>query len=217
MRFDTPDGQIDVGIDTLIVVGWTGRDVAAVEHHIAELAEIGVPAPSTVPLYYRVSHSLLTQDAVLQVLGEVTSGEVEPFLLRHGEKLWLGIASDHTDRELEAVSVASSKQVCGKPLGRALWSFDEVVGHLDQLELTCDIEEDGAWISYQAGTLADIRPLPELIEGSGLPEGGGMLCGTLAAKGGVRPAKAYRMVLTDPVLGRSLALDYTVSTLPVIS
>jgi hypothetical protein len=42
-----------------------------------------------------------------------------------------------------------------------------------------------------------------------------MFCGTLAAKGGIRPAKAFRMELDDPVRGRKLAHEYRVSVLPV--
>ena len=33
-------------IDTLVIAGWTGRDVAALEHHIEELKAIGVQPPS---------------------------------------------------------------------------------------------------------------------------------------------------------------------------
>ena len=43
----------DVGtaeIDELVIAGWTGRDVAALEHHIEELKAIGVQPPSSVPL-----------------------------------------------------------------------------------------------------------------------------------------------------------------------
>ena len=36
-------------ISHLIVAGWTGRDRAKVQHHIEELALLGVPAPSTTP------------------------------------------------------------------------------------------------------------------------------------------------------------------------
>ena len=217
MRFDTPTGPREIAIDTAVVAGWTGRDRAAVDHHIAELAAIGVAPPSTVPLFYRVSASLLTQAPAIQVLGEATSGEVEPFLVRDGGGLWLGLASDHTDRALEAVSVAASKQICPKPVSRGLWAFDEVAGHLDRLELSCDIEEDGAFVRYQEGALAAILPLERLLEGSGLGERGAMLCGTLAARGGVRPAARYRMALHDPVRGRTLELAYEVETLPEVA
>ena len=74
------DGSV-VEIDQLVIAGWTGRDVAALDHHIEELKAIGVQPPSKVPLYYRVAASLLTQAVSIQVLGDDTSGEVEPVLM----------------------------------------------------------------------------------------------------------------------------------------
>ncbi|MEX0758600.1 MAG: DUF2848 family protein, partial [Tistlia sp.] len=61
-----------------VIAGWTGRDPAAIEHHIEELAAIGVPRPSSVPLYYRVSAQAFTQAPAIQVVGDGSSGEVEP-------------------------------------------------------------------------------------------------------------------------------------------
>ena len=43
-----------------MIAGWTGRDQAAVERHIAELAAIGVARPLAVPCFYRVGANLLT-------------------------------------------------------------------------------------------------------------------------------------------------------------
>lgn len=217
MRFDTPDGSLDVEIKEAIVAGWTGRDRAEVDHHIAELAAIGVAPPSAVPLFYRVSASLLTQSDHIEVVGPDTSGEIEPLIIKADGKLWLGLGSDQTDRALETVSVAASKQICAKPVASALWSFDEVSDHLDQLELHCEIEEGGAFTDYQKGTLANIRPLPDLIAASGLTDGGAMLCGTLGAIGGVRPAAMYRMALVDPVLTRRISFGYGVTALPVVA
>ncbi|MFZ9679766.1 MAG: DUF2848 family protein, partial [Quisquiliibacterium sp.] len=61
--------RLEVSIERLVIAGWTGRDAQAVQHHIDELAAIGVPAPSSVPVYYRVAESLLTQQSQFQVLG----------------------------------------------------------------------------------------------------------------------------------------------------
>lgn len=216
MRFAVSDTAIDAEIERLVVAGWTGRDRAAVEHHIEELAGIGVPPPSQVPLFYRVSRTLLTQAPIIEVLGEASSGEIEPFLINQDGELFLGLGSDHTDRKLETVSIAASKQACPKPVSKELWRLDEVVSHLDDLILRCEIEENGAWILYQEGTLASIRPLHELAEGFGLACRSAMLCGTVAAIGGVRPAIGYRMELIDDVLGRSLHLDYRVRPLHVV-
>lgn len=205
------------GIAHLTIAGWTGRDADAVQHHIDELAAIGVAPPSQVPLFYRASRTLLTDTAEIEVLGAATSGEVEPVLADLNGALWLGLGSDHTDRDLEMVSVAQSKQACPKPIARDLWRFDEVEAHLDEIQLRCHIEEGGDWVLYQEGTLAAIRPLQSLATQSGLKPGGAMFCGTLAAKGSVRPATAYRMEIIDSRLNRSLHLDYRVRCLSVVA
>lgn len=217
MHFETPGGGIDAVIDDLIVAGWTGRDGKAVQHHIDELTAIGVTPPSRVPLFYRVSNTLATQAPEIQVLGEETSGEAEPLLLNIADALWLGLGSDHTDRVLEAVSVAASKQACAKPVAHGLWPLKEVEDHPDRLVLRCHIKQADGWSLYQEGTLAALRPLDALARDAGLAPGGAMLCGTVPAIGAIRPASAWRMELEDPVRERSLALSYSVTTLPVVA
>lgn len=217
MQFQTDNGPLDIEIKALTIAGWTGRDAAAVQHHIEELKAIGVPPPSKVPLFYKVSADLLIQTDTLQVLGEESSGEAEPFLLQGKGTLWLGVASDHTDRGLETTSVAHSKQVCGKPVAATLWRFDDVADHLDALQLVSWVEENGTRTVYQEGTLASIRPLAELLKQNPLGEGDAMLCGTLGAIGGVRPAPHFRMALIDPRSDRSIESGYAVTTLPVVS
>lgn len=216
MRFSTPDTALDIDIQHLIVAGWTGRDDAAVKHHIAELAAIGVNPPSQVPLFYRVSAKLMVQGPIIQVLGNTTSGEVEPVLVRAGGTTWLGLGSDQTDRALEVVSVAASKQACPKPVSNQLWPLDDVAGHLDDLILRCHVQENGNWGLYQEGTLASILPLPDLAQRAAMGDNSAMFCGTLGAIGPVRPAPAYRMDLIDQALNRSLALEYRVQCLPVV-
>src|SRR5439155_191128 len=66
-----------IEITALVIAGWTGRDRAAVEHHIAELAAIGVKRPRVVPCFYRVGANLLTTSGEVEVAGEDSSGEVE--------------------------------------------------------------------------------------------------------------------------------------------
>lgn len=217
MQFVLDGAEITASVDQLIVAGWTGRDERAVKHHIQELAELGVAPPSQIPLFYRVSSLLLVQASEIEVLGTSTSGEVEPLLVNLNGEMFLGLGSDHTDRELEAVSVAASKQACAKPVARHLWRFKEVEAHLDQLRLVCEIEEDGDWKTYQEGDLAGIRPLRALAESVELRDGQAMLCGTLGAIGGVRSALTYRMSLSDPVLDRTIELSYRVLPLAVIS
>jgi hypothetical protein len=77
LNFTTPAGTVTVQVNECVVAGWTGRDKAALDHHIEELAAIGVPGPSTVPLYYRVAAEQVQQGETVQVLGRDSSGEVE--------------------------------------------------------------------------------------------------------------------------------------------
>ena len=217
MNFSCDKQTITLQAQALTVAGWTGRNLEAVQHHIDELKALGIAPPSDVPLYYRVSPSLLTQDDHITVLGAASSGEVEPLLVNVNDQLWLGLASDHTDRDLEAHSVAASKQACAKPCAAELWRYKDVMDHTDELILSCDIEENGQWVNYQQGSLASIRPLKELMDAHPLTTGSAMLCGTLGAIGGVRPAAAYRMSLQDPILDRRIEMNYQVSTLPIIN
>lgn len=222
MRFSVNGDVIEVGLAHLIVAGWTGRDPAAIDHHIEELAALGVKPPSKVPLFYRAAADLLTHAEGIQCVGGQTSGEVEPMILQIGGRRWLGLASDHTDRALEAHSVALSKQICAKPCAAELWPWDSVADRLDRLELSSWVHEGGAWVPYQQGTLAGIRPLAGLIADSGLEalaETGpvAMLCGTFGVlSGGVRPAARFRMELRDPDHDRRISHEYAIEDLPEI-
>jgi hypothetical protein len=215
------DGRV-VDIDELVIAGWTGRDVEALNHHIEELKAIGVQPPSKVPLYYRVAASLLTQTETVQVLGDDTSGEVEPVLVGTPDRLWLTVGADHTDRKLESYGVAHSKQVCPKVIGRTAWRFEEVEPHWDSLMLRSFIEEGGKRVLYQEGPLAKIRAPRELIAGwrngdKRLPARVAMFCGTLPALGAIRSSSRFEMEIEDSVLGRKLSHAYDVEALPLIS
>lgn len=210
----------------LVIAGWTGRDAAAIQHHIHELELLGVPAPSTVPLYYRGSAILLTQAASIEVLGADSSGEAEPVLFFANNEWWLTVGSDHTDRRVETYSVAVSKQMCPKPIATAAWRWADVVGYQDDIELHSRILEDGKWVAYQKGTFASIRPLNALRDGyfsSSAPEEGSFIsCGTLGAiknaKGeGIRPATSMELEIRDPRRKRSIIHRYNTTVLPVVA
>lgn len=213
--------RISVDVAELVVAGWTGRDLAAVEHHIEELAAIGVPRPSRVPLYYRVARNQLQQGGALQVMGPDTSGEAEFVLVAHGGELWVTTGSDHTDRKAEAQSVAHSKQLCGKVVAGRAWRFAEVAPHWDRLVLRAFIRENGKRVKYQEGPVTAMRSPEELMrgwtDGGPLPDGTVMFCGTLTAIGGIRPAERFAFELEDPVLGRKIAHAYDVIALPVVA
>jgi len=202
----------------LVVAGWTGRDVAALEKHIRELEAIGVKRPKTTPIFYRVAASLLTTDDSIEVLGGNSSGEVECVAYSFDEGTFIGLGSDHTDRKAEAVGVSLSKQMCAKPVSRDLWRWDDVAPHWDALVLRSYVGVNGARRLYQEGSVAAMRPPPELFKLYGdrdrLPTGTAMFCGTLAVHGGIAPSETFEMELDDPVLQRKITHVYRVRTLP---
>jgi len=223
-QLETAQGSraADVPIDRLVIAGWTGRDASAVRHHIEELARLGVNPPSQVPLFYRAGAALLTQEVELEVLGARSSGEAEPMLFGFEGELWLTVGSDHTDRAVEAYSVAVSKQMCPKPVAGTAWRYREVAADWDRLRLCATIVEGARSTTYQEGTLALMRPpedlLPRFTGGTAaLPDGTLMSCGTLGAIGGVRAAEEFAMELSDPARGRRIAHRYRARPLPAVA
>lgn len=223
LQFSTPEGtSFSQSFDSLIVAGWAGRDHAAIEHHIEELAALGIPRPSAVPLYYRIASNQLSQQPLLQVLGGDSSGEVEVFVFTHEGELYVSLASDHTDRKLEAYSVAFSKQACVKPVAGQAWRMADVAAYWDELVVRAWIEEGGESVLYQEGTVASLRTPQELIAGftggqALLPEGQGMTCGTVGAIGGIRPSASFTMELYDARRNRSIRHQYRTQSLEVVA
>ena len=213
---------LDTDVHTFIVAGWAGRDRDAIEHHIEELALIGVPRPSAVPLYYRVAENQLSQAPSIQAVGPHSSGEVETLVFTVDGEMFVSLTSDHTDRKLESHSVALSKQLCVKPVGTTAWRFADVAGHWDELVIRSHIEENGAKLLYQEGALSALRTPTDLIAGylgsaAALPAGVAMSCGTVGAIGGIRPSTSFTMELFDPRSGRSLKHHYAVEVLPEVA
>lgn len=202
--------------DQLVIAGWTGRDRAAMEHHMAELEAIGVKRPPRAPMFYRAAAARLTCDPAIEALGRDTSGEVEFVLLSHGSQLYVGVGSDHTDRKLETVGVSVSKQICEKPIAATFWPMAEVEAHWEKLMLRSYIVASGQRQLYQEGSVATMLAPRDLLKEYGeiLAEGAMMFGGTLAARGGIRPADRFEAELEDPVLNRRIAFGYDIRTLP---
>ena len=218
-HFKDRTDQLTLKPEALIVAGWTGRDEAALNHHIEELAAIGVPRPSSVPVFYRNAVTNVVQTDRLEVLGPDTSGEVEPVIVALNDGFWIGLGSDHTDRKAETMGIALSKQLCGKVMASALWKFEDVAPHRDRIVIRSYATIDGERTLYQEGPLALMRDPVDLMTRYGRPFVAGtiVMCGTIGAKGGICPAARFDMELEDPVLKRRMAHGYDVITLPVVS
>jgi hypothetical protein len=151
--------RLPVAVERLVIAGMTGRDRAKVQEHLDELAELGIAGPSTIPIYYPLSASLVTQADAITVVGHDTSGEVEAMLIGTPKGMLVTVASDHTDRKAEAYSIHLSKQLCAKPIASAAWWYADVADRWDSLTLRG--VQDGEL--YQEGDCTAMLPPVEII------------------------------------------------------
>jgi Protein of unknown function (DUF2848) len=218
LEFVSDAGMLTANIEALVIAGWTGRDRTAVEHHIEELAAIGVARPRAMPSFYRVGASLLTTADGIEVVGVRSSGEVEIVVVSLADDLYVGVGSDHTDRHIETVSVTAAKQMCPKPIGRTLWTFRDVEPHWDDLILRSWATRDGERRLYQEGSAARmLHPRDLMSRYLGAPgvlrAGTAMYCGTLAVKGDIGGGERFEIELEDPRQGRTLRHSYATRAL----
>lgn len=223
LAFDCATGNATTSrqqrIEHLVIAGWTGRNKAAMEAHIEELAAIGVPRPATTPIFYRVASALLTTDGVVEMSGNTSSGEVEPVLVALDDGLWVGVGSDHTDRQAETAGITLAKQLCAKAVSPTLWRFADVAGHWDDIVLRSHAVIGGHRRLYQEGKASVMLRPEDLIQRytgkADLPAGTAMFCGTMAVKGKIEPADSFEMELEDPVLKRTIRHAYRIIPLPI--
>jgi hypothetical protein len=206
-----------VDVERVIVAGFTGRDRAAVERHLAELRAHGVPCPDRTPVLYQKFARLLTTAGAVEVLGPDTSGEAEFVLLAGRDRVLVAAASDHTDRELEKTSIEKSKLVCPGVLSPEVWDLADVRGHWDELVIRSHVTRQGRRLLYQEGRLDAmlhpddlLRLVRERLRGD--LAGAAVFSGTLAAVGGeLVCGERFEVELHDPRLRRRLTCDYRVT------
>lgn len=197
-----------------IVAGYTGRDAAAVQHHIDELAAIGVTPPPEVPMFYPVEASTMNSDPEYQDSANLTSGEIEPVYIRHRGIYYLGVGSDHTDRDLERIDIGRSKRACPKPVGAEvirIGSAEELSAFdLDGSTARCTV--DGRL--YQEGGLSGLRTAADvtrrLVKRLELAEHDDFVCmgGTLPLLDGAFTAGEHWRIEIELPDGAKLAHDY---------
>lgn len=220
LHFSLPDGQkVGVGVRTVLNAGYAGRSQDDVAAHVAELAAMGIPAPTSTPCLYPVAPYLASQTSEVPVQHGRTSGEAEWALVITRDDVLLTAACDHTDRDLEVHGVAWSKQAAPDVLSRQAWRLADVADRIDTLTITAWVRNDGDWTEIQRGTFSDllspqywldILPARDLYA-----PGTVLLSGTIPMHGGVDQfAEAWRVELADPATGRTISLEYEVRRLP---
>ncbi|MFD4698266.1 DUF2848 domain-containing protein [Streptomyces niveus] len=221
LTFQLPDGTTrSTEVVQVLNAGYAGRSQADVAAHVAELAELGVPAPSVTPTLYPVSPYLAQHTERVSVQHGRTSGEAEWALVVDSEgELLLTAACDHTDRELEVHGVAWSKNASPDVLARRAWRLADVEERLDDLALRAWVTHDGRETLIQNGTLAELLTpgywADVLRERGDLVPGTVLISGTIPMTEGVDQfADHWRVELSDPATGDVIDLAYDVVRMP---
>ena len=206
LSFTMPDGSIEsVDVTALLNAGYAGRNQAEVASHIAELAALGVPAPTTTPALYPISPYLAQQTDRVYVQHGRTSGEAEWALVITDNDVLITAACDHTDRDLEVHSVAWSKNAAPDVLGAKAWRLSDVADRLDDIALE-------AWVAtatpradparYLGDLLAPKYWLDVLTERGEAQPGTVLISGTISMLHGVDQfADTWKVAMTIPPPG----------------
>lgn len=209
--------NLEVNFNKVLAIGFAGRNQEKVLEHIHELEEIGVKPPDSIPTIYPCADLLVTNDDYIQVFGKESSGEVECVVILQEGKTYIGLGSDHTDRKLETVSIAKSKQICAKPIGKEVWLYDELKAHWDELKLVSWQIHNGEELLYQNGRMSEILPLEKILQEveKTYSDLNNMILfsGTVPVLNGFVYGEHFRCELQDEVLGRKLAHGYSVEVI----
>lgn len=222
-NLENVENIIELEWDNCVAAGYTGRDQKAVQAHIKELEDLGIPVPKKIPSMYWIDPERVSTKKTLYVIGNKTSGEIEFFLAKDkiGE-LYVTIASDHTDRETEKDSVSKAKQLCSKIIAENCWKVADIRDHWDKIIINLKIKanNNSSEILYQEGHLGDIitpEKLEEMCEQDKPEEKGNIaiLSGTLPLiSDETLFAKIYKLTIFDPILNRKIEHTYKVIILP---
>ncbi|MCU0560014.1 MAG: DUF2848 domain-containing protein [Desulfobacterales bacterium] len=214
VRSGGPAERQSFAVRKMFNAGWVGRDKKALQHHIDELAKLGVPPPKHVPTLFALGNHLLTTADAIQVHGDETSGEVEYVLLWQRGEILVGVGSDHTDRRLEAHSIPKAKNLCLNVMAPTVWPYAEVRGHFEKLVLESHVVRGGSRQLYQRDACGAILEPAYWVDFlnrqlGGLEDGLVLFSGTIGTVSGLLVGDAYDFSLTDPVLKRVISHRYS--------
>jgi len=220
LTFTLPDGTVEqVDVTALYNAGYAGRKQDEVASHIAELAELGVPAPHTTPTLYPIAPYLAQQTDEVFVQHARSSGEAEWALIITAHGVLLTVACDHTDRALEAHGVAWSKNTAPDVLGTRAWRLSEVADRLDAITLRAWVGHGDSARLIQQGTLGDLLApeywLGVLAERGADKPGTVLISGTISMLPGVDQfGDSWRVEMADPANGETVECAYNVVPMP---
>lgn len=207
---------IHLSVKKLILCTYSGRNIEIVKKHIKEAGQEGIPPPAEIPQFYFLTPNILTTDNIINCDSTNTSGEIEYVIILHGNEIYIGVGSDHTDRMLETKNVEESKEACPKPISKEVWAYRDVKDHWDECILRCEVAENNSWRVYQEGKVELLLSVEDILSKlsnkyqiSG-EEDIVIFSGTIPTVAGkIEYLPKYKMGLVDPILDRKLELKYT--------
>ncbi|MEW6082805.1 MAG: DUF2848 family protein [Bacillota bacterium] len=216
LRLEDDNGRFDFPVNRVINGGYSGRDRAAVMAHVEELEREGIPPPTETPVFFAIPRDRMTLGDSIEVYGDKTSGEVEYVLLLSGGRMWVGVGSDHTDRELERLDIPASKRITPNVMASRVWSYNDIKDHWDQVVIRSWTGR-GRKTMYQEAALSLILTPGDLLEHmkrhvTGSLEGAVVYSGTVAAlaKEGLGVSDYFEFEMEDPVRNRRIQGAYAI-------
>lgn len=212
---DGSTSPLQFSVGRVFNAAWSARNAEERDRHIDELQRAGVPAPARTPDCFELSPDRVQATKIVHTLSPGTSGEAEYVILVGTDDIYVGVGSDHTDRQLEASSVRLAKQLYPNVLGTSVWPLGDIDEHWEQLLLESDVHNDGAAVPYQRGSVDLLMPpsywLAEL-EKCGIKVAPGLILfsGTISVIGDLTNATLFSGRLTDPIAERTLSIEYEI-------
>ncbi|MEM2958562.1 MAG: DUF2848 family protein [Candidatus Jordarchaeaceae archaeon] len=226
VRSGSKIGELVFCVRRMINAGYTGRSQETVWKHVQELAEKGVPAPREIPTFYPVASYLILVNEKVEVVEKDNSGEAEYVVLIGKEDTYIGVGSDHTDRQLEGSSILKAKQICPNVMSREVWKYADVKNHWDELVLRSWVLMGSEKVLYQEAKLQELMAPEDLVSifrkrmklgNNALLENTVIFSGTVPLRPGkILSGEGFEVELYDPVRNESLRCNYWVEILDYI-
>jgi hypothetical protein len=204
----------------LIVMGFTPRDEKVLNELFTALRKIGGVIPDKTPMTYPLSTELLTTKKDIYVVGNDTNGEVEYLIVSFNGEIYIGVGSDHADKNIESFHIHKSKQLCAKHMCKEVWKWTEVKDHWDNLVLESRYTVNGVEELYQKN-IAEVMLRPETIiqtvEDYYHQKLSDFDCvifsGSIPTLNGFRFGEHFQYSLYDPIMNRKISSEYSIKKL----
>jgi hypothetical protein len=208
---------IDIEPKKLIAMGFTPRDEKVIRELFEALRKIGGSIPDKTPMTYPLSPDLLTTRDKIFVVGKDNNGEVEYLIIPFNDDIYIGVGSDHADKQVESFDIQKSKQLCAKHMCKEVWRWNEVKDHWDEIVLESRYIVDGVEELYQKN-IAEVMLRPEKIiqsvEDYYSRKISDLDCvifsGSVPTLNGFRYGEHFRYSLFDPVKNRKIGSEYSI-------